>query len=127
MNLNSYFKWKSIRRVSLRYKWKDKIRIHNFHEILIDTQRCFDCSQIIKILCKFELIIKEVITFQYLLAGFMVGDREATFIMQNTRLHLMPSMNPDGFEDSSEGTCRLGPGRYLELPIYTCFQFKTVK
>ena len=34
-----------------------------------------------------------------------------TSIVDNTRMHLMPSMNPDGYEVSVEGTQQEGPGR----------------
>lgn len=38
----------------------------------------------------------------YLCQNFGIDDR-VTQLVNNTRIHLMPSMNPDGYEISNEG------------------------
>ena len=47
----------------------------------------------------------------HLLAHYAV-DPYITYLLDNTRIHIMPSMNPDGFEESIEGECQGQRGRY---------------
>ncbi|CAG2177742.1 unnamed protein product, partial [Oppiella nova] len=46
----------------------------------------------------------------YLLNNYRT-DPYVRSLLDNTRIHIMPSMNPDGFESSVEGQCTGGQGR----------------
>lgn len=51
---------------------------------------------------------------QYLVSSYET-DQYVKWLLDNTRIHIMPSMNPDGFAVSKEGTCDGGQGRYVVL------------
>uniref|UniRef100_A0A1A9VC85 Peptidase M14 domain-containing protein n=1 Tax=Glossina austeni TaxID=7395 RepID=A0A1A9VC85_GLOAU len=48
---------------------------------------------------------------QYLVTSYET-DQYVHWLLDNMRIHILPSMNPDGFAVAKEGTCEGGQGRY---------------
>jgi carboxypeptidase M len=46
------------------------------------------------------------------LLNSQAADPSVDYLMKNTRIHIMPSMNPDGYENSILGDCYSVTGRY---------------
>lgn len=49
---------------------------------------------------------------QYLVSSYST-DPYIRWLLDNTRVHVLPSMNPDGYAVSKEGTCDGAHGRYI--------------
>lgn len=60
-----------------------------------------------------EAVGRQILIYlvQYLLEGYGQDDR-VTKIVDSTNIFIMPTMNPDGFENASEGECDGVEGRY---------------
>ncbi|KAH8304366.1 hypothetical protein KR059_007302 [Drosophila kikkawai] len=48
---------------------------------------------------------------QYFVTSYS-SDQYVKWLLDNTRIHILPTMNPDGYAVSKEGTCDGGQGRY---------------
>lgn len=46
-----------------------------------------------------------------LVRGFRNNETESVQLLTNTRIHILPTMNPDGF-DESDTDCQYSTGRY---------------
>lgn len=59
-----------------------------------------------------EAVGREILIYliQYLLENYEKDDRVTTLV-KNTNIYIMPTMNPDGFENAKEGQCTGDVGR----------------
>ncbi|XP_073983120.1 carboxypeptidase D-like isoform X2 [Rhodnius prolixus] len=55
-----------------------------------------------------ELIVSFI---KMLVKGYLENDQAIVQLLTSTRIHLLPSANPDGFTKALEGECIVGPGR----------------
>ena len=60
-----------------------------------------------------ETVGRQLIIYfaEYLLRNYKIEDR-VTNLVDTIEIYLMPSLNPDGFAKSQEGSCYSDPGRY---------------
>lgn len=96
------------------------IQGRNLWVLLITKNANVDDDQLLKPNVKYvanmhgnEAVGRELLLhlMEYLLVNYDI-DPFVHNLLDNTRIHLMPSMNPDGFESSREGQCIGGNGRF---------------
>lgn len=60
---------------------------------------------------------------QYLVSSYST-DPYIRWLLDNTRIHILPSMNPDGYAISKEGTCDGAQGRYWNQIVFCVTNWK---
>lgn len=60
-----------------------------------------------------EVLGREMLLYllDYMCDGYVKGEKKTKALIETTRLHIMPSMNPDGYEKAIEGDCGSVHGR----------------
>lgn len=48
---------------------------------------------------------------EYLVKSYNAGEPYISWLLNNTRIHILPRLNPDGFNEALEGECSHGVGR----------------
>ncbi|XP_048761309.1 carboxypeptidase E-like isoform X2 [Ostrea edulis] len=63
-----------------------------------------------------EVVSREVLLalVAYLCQGYRENDEEVSWLLQNTRIHIMPSMNPDGWELANSSPRKDGQKPWLD-------------
>ncbi|KAK3865556.1 hypothetical protein Pcinc_028850 [Petrolisthes cinctipes] len=79
-------------------------------KISVNVSTRDECEPMVKYVANMhgdESVGREVVVAlaQYLVSGYTEGDPRIVSLLNTTEIHLMPSMNPDGFEKAEEGTC----------------------
>ncbi|KAK3089861.1 hypothetical protein FSP39_007165 [Pinctada imbricata] len=62
-----------------------------------------------------EVVSREVLLalVDYLCEGYLKNDHKVRWLLNNTRIHIMPSMNPDGWENANRGERKNGMKSWL--------------
>lgn len=79
----------------------------SLHLIQVKTFLYFSFSKTPKII---ELFSSRKTNKQHLVKSYR-EDAYIRWLLDQTRIHILPSLNPDGFEVAREGTCTGGQGR----------------
>ena len=104
-----------LNRLCWSYKKYDNLQNTNNWVVTLSTSNCTShcivhspCS-----LCLFWLGSR----LQFFVTKYS-EDETVRWLLDNTRIHILPSLNPDGFEVSLQGRCEIGPGRLVFIYLH---------